>query len=502
MRMKSLLHYTEHHRYYTYRDFSLSNLDERMLTLVYQPMVGTSAIALYRLLAQHLPGERTGYSVPEPQRGLFLTLGIEPNDRGRTVMVENASKLEAVGLLQTHRLYRPEQDQYMYEYELQQPLPPSDFFATQHLTLLLRDRIGKFAVLALQERFWSGEPEELGEIGRAAKENISQPFYEIFELNTHVIDYELEQALSEASPARRQNKNMPVEDPLFDYSDVILHFPRGARNRQFVEGLRHNREQMGMINHVARKFDLNVEDIVRLLDEEGIFSNDGELMLDNLQNRANLTFRQTAKRTEERQVRAARVIRPEEPESANDMPVEHAVEMEYYLEVPAQFQSKCDIHQYNMLLRNEPYTGLLRNFFPGTVPGPWLDMFSKIDLSYKLPGEVINVLIHYLVTLLGKDGDQRISRNFVDSIASNMLLRQIDTYEKAVRYIRDQNNPKRQAAPQNSSRARAQGKAARGKPELPIVQNTPVQTAVSDAEFAEYVRLAEEMKANKNKSQH
>lgn len=500
MRMKSLLHYTEHHRYYTYRDFSLSSLDERMLTLVYQPMVGASAVALYRLFAQHLPAEQTGYSKPEQQRSLFLTLGIEPNDRGRTLMIDNASKLEAVGLLQTHRLYLPEQDNYMYEYELQQPLPPSDFFATQHLTLLLRDRIGKFAVLALQERFWSGEPEELGEIGRSAKENISQPFYEIFELNTHVIDYELEQALTEASPARRPSRNMPAEEPLFDYSDVILHFPRGSRNRTFVEGLRHNREQMAMINHVARKFALNVEDIVRLLDEEGIFSSEGELLLDNLQNRANLTFRQTAKRTEERQLRAARAVRPEEP-AASDTPVEHAVEMEYYLEVPSQFRSKCDIHQYNMLLRNEPYTGLLRNFFPGAVPGPWLDMFGKIDLSYKLPGEVINVLIHYLVTLLGKDGEQRISRNFVDSIASNMLLRQIDTYEKAVRYIRDQDNPARKASAPSGGRARTQSKASRGKPELPIVQNTPVQTAVSDAEFAEYVRLAEEMKASKNKPQ-
>lgn len=35
-----------------------------------------------------------------------------------------------------------------------------DFFATQHLTLLLRDKIGKFAVLSLREQFWNREPEE------------------------------------------------------------------------------------------------------------------------------------------------------------------------------------------------------------------------------------------------------------------------------------------------------------------------------------------------------
>ena len=56
--------------------------------------------------------------------------------------------------------YVAETDDYMYEYELMPPLSPADFFATQHLTLLLRDKIGKFAVLSLREQFWNREPEE------------------------------------------------------------------------------------------------------------------------------------------------------------------------------------------------------------------------------------------------------------------------------------------------------------------------------------------------------
>jgi replication initiation and membrane attachment protein len=89
-----------------------------------------------------------------------------------------------------------------------------------------------------------------------------------------------------------------------------------------------------------------------------------------------------------------------------------------------------------MMLRNEPYTRLLRTFFPGAVPDNLLDIFTKIDLNYKLPGEVINVLIHYLMSLLTSNTEQRINRNFVEAIASNMLMKQINTYEKAVGYIR------------------------------------------------------------------
>ena len=91
-----------------------------------------------------------------------------------------------------------------------------------------------------------------------------------------------------------------------------------------------------------------------------------------------------------------------------------------------------------MMLRNEPYTRLLQTFFPGAVPDNLVDIFEKIDLSYKLPGEVINVLIHYLMQLLVSGGEQRINRNFVEAIASNMLLKQVNSYEKAVQYIRDQ----------------------------------------------------------------
>lgn len=43
------------------------------------------------------------------------------------------------------------------------------------MTLLLRDKIGKFAVLSLREQFWNREPEEWSRRS-IGKENISLPF--------------------------------------------------------------------------------------------------------------------------------------------------------------------------------------------------------------------------------------------------------------------------------------------------------------------------------------
>ncbi|KKO50934.1 helicase DnaB [Paenibacillus sp. DMB20] len=485
MRMTNFLHFTENHRYCVYRDFCLSGLDEKMLISIYQPMVGAFAVSLYRLLAMHVPGEKVGYSNIDQQRRLFLTLGLEPSEKGRRYLIEQTSKLEAVGLLQTSRMYVLETDDYVYEYELQPPLSPSDFFNTQHLTLLLRDKVGKFAVLALREQLWSKEPQEWSGIS-LNKENISVPFYDIFELNTHVIDYELEQALTEVETPRKQAVPVMPQGDGLNYADIILRFPRESKNRVFVERLRYDHEQMGIVNYVVRKYDLSVQDICRLLDEDGIFSGQGEVMLDDLQHKASLHFRQGMKLQEKRQITAGKVVALHQElngESAEPAE-EHAVQMEYYVEVPAQFQSKCDIHQYNMMLRNEPYTKLLQTFFPGTVPAHFMDMFEKIDLSYKLPGEVINVLIHYLMSLIASGGDQRINRNFVEAIASNMLLKQVDSYEKAVQYIRDQAKTKgRQATA--ASRTRTYAKGGKVKPDIPVAQESAQGETVTEEEFEE-----------------
>lgn len=503
MHMKSLLHFTENHRFCVYRDFCLSSLDSRMLSSAYQPMVGAFAISLYHLLFQQIPIEKLGYSPLEQQRRLFLTLGLEPSEKGRRYLIEQASLLEAVGLLQTCRMYMPEHEDYVYEYELQQPLSPAEFFNTQHLTLLLRDKIGKFAVLALREELWAREPEELAGPRGGHKENISLAFYDIFELNTHVIDYELEQALSEVSSARQPGVRVAANEDALNYADIILRFPKDSVNRAHVEKLRFNHEQMGIINYVVHKYDLSVQDLCRLLDEDGAFTPDGSVALDELQRRANLHFRQDKRRQEQREVYAGKVVSLRLPEdSADPAPMEHAVEMEYYLDVPVQFQSKCDIHQYNMMLRNEPYTRLLKTFFPGSVPDNFFDIFEKIDHSYKLPGEVINVLIHYLMSLLTSGGnEQRINRNFVEAIASNMLLKQVNTYEKAVQYIRDQSKVKgKQAAASGGGRSRTYGsKSARVKPDIPIAKESGAANAVSEEEFEEMLRMAAEMQASKKK---
>ncbi|MFH5181980.1 helicase DnaB [Paenibacillus sp. TAB 01] len=397
MRITNMLHFSEYHRFVVMRDFSLSSLDMKMLSTIYQPMIGAYAVSLYHTLFLQLPADKVGSSLMEQQRKLFLALELESSETGRKFFIEQTSKLEAVGLLRTTRRFVEASDDYVYEYTLFAPLTPGEFFKNQHLTLLLRDKVGKYMVFSLRDELLLPEPEELK---ASNSENLSVPFYELFRLNTQVVDLELEQALFESAASRPAEARPEVAIKGFQYSDIIMHFPRESYNRSFVERLKYEPEQMAQINFVAKKYGLYLTDMCRLLDEEGVFAPDGSLLLELLQHKANLVFRQDKKRSEER----ARYRSKVEQEAAGkgaagaDEPAEEkSVEMEYYLEVPDIFQGECNQHQYNYILRNEPYMYLLEKIFSkGTVPDGLLDTLAKVDLNYGLSEEVINVLIHFL----------------------------------------------------------------------------------------------------------
>ncbi|REJ17729.1 MAG: helicase DnaB [Paenibacillaceae bacterium] len=507
MRIEHGHQFTEHHRYIVYRDFSMSPLDMKTLSLIYQPMIGAPAVSLYLLLYHQIDETRTGYSRPDVQRRLLLGLGVGLGETGRRHLIEQTSRLEAVGLLQTHRIALPGGDDMLYEYTLVRPLEPAEFFTNPHFTLLLRDKIGKYAVIALREQFESPAPEELDHAG-AGREDLSVPFFEIFRVQPHSADAELEQALAEIATTREPAPVLPPEPSAgIAYGELISGFPQSSANRPFVERLRTDKNGMAVVNYVAYKYELDVVDMRRLLDEPGVFSPDGALLFDELQQRASMFYRQNRKLEEERNRIAGRSVSSAGvPEDAapDEPPEEVPVSKDDYLPVPESMAGRCDIAQYNFLMRNEPHTRFLKRFFPGAVPA-WLDRaFERIDLHYKMPREVINVLIHYI---LGMSGTQRLSGDFIDKVASNMLARGVDTYEKAIRYVREQEKLEQrmkeaERRPQGAQGAQggAQGRAWRGgrsggtrKPAIPIVEQRTGGRQLTPEEMAEALRLASEL---------
>ncbi len=491
-----MLHFSEYHRFVVVRDFALSSLDYKMLTAMYQPMIGGYAISLYQTLYHQLPGDRTGCSDIEQQRRLFLTLELEAGERGRKWLIEQSSKLEAVGLLRTSRRFAAASEDYVYEYELFQPLSPGEFFKNHHLTLLLRDKVGKYAVFALRDELIVPEADELK---LANTENISVPFYDLFRLSAEV-DPELEQAFFESAATVMDDRKPVVTNKGFSYAEIIMRFPHDSVNREYVESLKYEPEQLATINYVARKYGLYLTDVCKLLDEDGVFEEGGQLVLELLQHRANQVFRQDKKRSEDRVRWMAKLpgrgetagggMSGEEEGQSKDKPVE----MAFYLDVPDLFQGECNQHQYNYILRNEPYTFLLEKIFSrGTVPDGLLDTLSRVELNYGLHEEVINVLIHFIYIT-----KRSWSKKYMEAIVTDMLGKQVGSFEQAVQYVREQmeysEKKARAAKPAfgGSSSGTSRGRSgARQKPVIPVVQDgTKSSRVLSAAEREELRRKA------------
>jgi replication initiation and membrane attachment protein len=259
---------------------------------------------------------------------------------------------------------------------------------------------------------------------------------------------------------------------------------------------------MAQLNYLAYKFNLEVPEICRLLDEDGIFHSDGTLTWDELQNRANLMYRQDRKRDEERERFLARG--EERPMPVEEEPAAASSSMQ--LDIPERFQEEVTVARYNEMLRREPYTRMLERYFPGAVPDPFVRIFERIDLNYKLPEPVINVLIHYVFSL---GHAQRLTKSFVDSIASNMLAKGIDTLDKAAMYIREQEKlnvslerkrrgeePARDGG--SSFGSQGQARTGRRKPAMSVVKdNGPVQE-VTPEELEKMLERARILKEKNN----
>jgi len=493
MRVSNFMEFTENHRFFASRDFSLCALDRKSFACLYQPMIGAVSAGLYHYLYHMLAEDATGYSSIESQRRLFLGLGFELNAAGRKTAVEAASRLEAVGLLQVFRNHNPVTDETIYEYILMRPLKAEEFFSNVHLTLLLRDKIGKSAVLELRETFSPEPPAELAKF--VNREEATTPFYELFRIGSSVVDPELEAGWAESAPTRERSASVKVQERIL-HGEIMLRFPRGSANRVYVERLNRSPELMSQLNYLAFKYDLETPEICRLLDEDGMFHPDGTLVWDELQSRANQMYRQGRKRDEERE----RFVSRGEGRTKEEASIAAAAASTIQLEVPERFLADVTQAAYNEMIRQEPYTKVLERYFPGAVPSGFIDIFEKIDINYKLPEPVINVLIHYV---LGMSSNQRLTKSFIDSIASNMLAKGIDTIDKAIQYVKEQEKlnaalERKRSGDAPAARGTAGTSTGRGgakrKPSMPVVKDEGPVREVSQEEREKMLELARKLK--------
>ncbi|WP_226646437.1 replication initiation and membrane attachment family protein [Mesobacillus subterraneus] len=145
----------------------LHDYDRKVLTFLYQPLIGPACLSLYMTLWAELEENRL-WSQPVTHHNLMTIMDMNLKD-----IYHARQKLEGMGLLKTY--VRNEEEGRSFIYELQPPLTPEQFFLDGMLNVYLYRKVGKNQFLRLK-RFFSDKRAD----SEPGYEEITKAFQDVF----------------------------------------------------------------------------------------------------------------------------------------------------------------------------------------------------------------------------------------------------------------------------------------------------------------------------------
>ena len=118
--MNSLVFLSKEDYYEVRLGSMLASYDRDILTILYQPIIGCVALALYFTLWGEV--KYNDFSSLKKHESLATKMGIDVNQ-----ILEGRKKLEGIGLLKTYK-QKLDKNKYSFVYEIFAPKTPKDFF--------------------------------------------------------------------------------------------------------------------------------------------------------------------------------------------------------------------------------------------------------------------------------------------------------------------------------------------------------------------------------------
>lgn len=228
----------------------LSDNDRKILTMLYQPIVGQLPISLYFTLWSDLDKLEI-MSMEFSHHHLMTSMKLKLND-----IVDARKKLEAIGLIKT---YIKEGNVNSYIYELYSPLCASDFFNHPILNIVLYNNVGKTEYDKIVNYF------KLPKISLKDFKNITSSFNEVFES----VAYTSFESINDEIV--RKNKNNININSQIDFDLLISSLPKSIVNERTF-----NKDVKDLILKLSFVYDLGIlelENIIRSsINEKGVIN--------------------------------------------------------------------------------------------------------------------------------------------------------------------------------------------------------------------------------------
>lgn len=352
--------------------------DRRLLTMLYQPIIGYTAVSLYFTLIDDLD-ELKRISNDLNHHHLMSIMQLRLED----IMIAR-EKLEAVGLLKT---YLKKGNVNNYVYLLYSPISANEFFNHPILNIVLYNNIGKKEYLKRQEMF------KVPRVRLTDYEDVSRKFNEVFKSST-LKPFEVIEDIE------KREEGTIILDDMIDFNLLIASIPNGlVSNRCF------NEDAKKLINNLSLVYNIDTERMSGLvrasLNEKGLI--DKTLLRKNCRNYYSF-------------------------ENVGNLPTLVYQTQPDYLKKPVGDNSKWAKMVYTFE-NTSPYD-YLRSKYKGAEPTKRdLQLIEELMIDQKLSAGVVNVLISYAL----KVNNQKLNRNYLETIAGQWKRLNVETVEEAMK---------------------------------------------------------------------
>ena len=352
--------------------------DRKIVTMLYQPIIGHTAVSLYFTLIDDLQKKEI-MSDELTHHHLMSTMQLKLED-----IIIAREKLEAVGLIKT---YLKKDHVNNYVYVLFSPLSANEVFNHPILNVVLYNNLGKKEYEKLVNCY------KIPRITLKDFEDITANFNDIFTSVSGNVFVENDNIISKNKSELKFNNKV-------DFNLLISSIPKSMVNEKcFNDDTKNLIESLAFIYNIDN---LNMQSLVRnSLNERG--------MIDKIELRKNCrNFYQF-----EEDGKLPTLIYSKQPD---------------YLKTPTG-DSSNRAKQIYTFENITPYDYLRSKYKNGEPTLRELKIVEDLIINYKMKPGVVNVLISYVL----KVNNQKFTRSYVETVASQWSRLNIETVDEAMR---------------------------------------------------------------------
>ncbi|MBG9656600.1 replication initiation and membrane attachment family protein [Cytobacillus firmus] len=370
----------------------LHDYDRKVLTLLYQPLIGSVCFSLYMTLWAELEENRL-WSSSNSHHSLMNFMGMGLKD-----IYEARLKLEGIGLLKVY--VNKEEETRSFIYELLPPLTPEQFFLDGMLNIYLYKKLGKNQFMRLK-RFFSDQKVQPA----MGYEEVTKAFQDVFQSgHPGSVDNEVVQLMNEADGegyiGRREQEGIQIGNEDFNFEllqaglneslvpkkALTVKVKESISNLAFLYGIDPIQMKNIVISAVNEDNEINIDELRKSARDWYQFQNQDQLpsLIDRVQPAIHQTHKKQPETQEEELIR--------------------------YLEITSPRQ-------------------LLKDISGGADPSKGdLQIIEDVMFQQKLLPGVINVLIQYVMLKT----DMKLTKGYVEKIAGHWARKKIKTPQEAI----------------------------------------------------------------------